>query len=201
MPQGLQMQKLLICLVSIASLHLVGCSFGQERDNTARRSLLERIPIVYRPDIQQGNTLDQETINQLKPGMTKTQVRFLLGTPMLVDVFHQDRWDYVYTMTEGWGDMEEKRVTLFFDDDRLVRLEGNYRPEPGAPDVFVNRETVVSVPNYEGGDQGIISRTLRAVGDVWDAEESPEPAVKEAPADAPGPAADATEDASGIPGH
>jgi outer membrane protein assembly factor BamE len=172
------MQKLLIYLACIASLQLVACSSSEERANAPRSSLLERIPIVYRPDIQQGNTIDQELVNQLKPGMTKAQVRFLLGTPMLVDVFHHNRWDYVYTMTEGWDDMQQKRVALFFEDDRLVSLEGDFRPEPGAADSFVKKETVVSVPDNAEGDQGVISRAIRTVGDIWDNDNPTPPAAK-----------------------
>ena len=123
-----QMQKLLICLACIASLQLVACSSSEQRDNTQKNSFLERIPIVHRPDIQQGNIVTQAMVDQLRPGMSKRQVRFVLGTPMLVDVFHQNRWDYMYTMTEGWGDTKKQRLSLYFEEDRLTRLEGDLRP-------------------------------------------------------------------------
>jgi outer membrane protein assembly factor BamE len=181
------MQKLLICLGCLASLALAGCSSSSESGNAPRRSMLERIPIVYRPDIQQGNMINQDAVDQLRPGMSKTQVRFLLGTPMLVDVFHQDRWDYVYAMTEGWGEMEQRRLSVYFAGDALVRLEGDFRPQRGATSAAIgNRETVVSVPDYGGGDQGVISRAIRGVGNLWEGSEGPSAAPSDAPSPGPG---------------
>ncbi len=79
----------------------------------------------YRIDIQQGNALTQDMVAKLKPGMTRSQVRFVLGTPMVQDPFHADRWDYVYLMTEGHGETRSRRLTVFFQDDQLVRVEGD----------------------------------------------------------------------------
>ncbi|RMG27455.1 MAG: outer membrane protein assembly factor BamE, partial [Gammaproteobacteria bacterium] len=64
---------------------------------------LERLPFVYRIDIQQGNVVTQEQIDQLRPGMTREQVRYLLGTPLVQDTFHPERWDYVYYFKPGRG--------------------------------------------------------------------------------------------------
>ncbi len=175
------MQKLLISLTCIASLQLTACASTDEPEAATRSSILESIPIVYRPDIQQGNVLDQDAVNQLKPGMAKRQVRFLMGTPMLVDVFHQDRWDYVYTKTEGWGEPEEKRVTIFFDNDRLVSIEGDLRPDPDAPAIPVKKDTVVSVPDYVDPDRGIIEKAADSVASLWSDEAKP-PVTPDAPA-------------------
>jgi outer membrane protein assembly factor BamE len=161
------MQKLFISLTCLAGLQVAACSSEPKDENAPTHSFLESIPIVYRPDIQQGNVVEQEQINQLKPGMTKRQVRFLLGTPMLVDVFHQERWDYVYTKTEGWGEMEERHIALYFEDGRLVRLEGDLRPEPGASGQPPEKETMVSVPDWEGSEDGIIGRAVKGVTSVW----------------------------------
>ena len=86
-----------------------------------------RIPGItpYKPDIQQGNYLSQELISQVKPGMTREQVRFLLGTPLLTDIFHADRWDYVYWREATDGKREQRRVALFFTDNKLTRMEGD----------------------------------------------------------------------------
>ena len=82
-------------------------------------------------EIQQGNFLTQEQVDKLKPGMTKEQVRFLLGTPLLVDVFHPDRWDYVYRRQKASSkELEERKLTLFFEGNRLLRSEGNMVPAP-----------------------------------------------------------------------
>lgn len=81
----------------------------------------------YKIDIQQGNVLTQEMVSQLKPGQTKDQVRFILGTPVLADVFHANRWDYVYRLQKGsTGLVEERKFTVIFDaDGKLARVAGD----------------------------------------------------------------------------
>jgi outer membrane protein assembly factor BamE len=82
----------------------------------------------YRPDIQQGNFVSREMVAQLKEGMTQDQVRFVLGTPLLTDVFHNNRWDYPFRIRKGNGEMTTSRVTLTFVDNRLARIEGGDLP-------------------------------------------------------------------------
>jgi outer membrane protein assembly factor BamE len=86
-----------------------------------------RIPGItpYQPEIQQGNYVSQETLAQVKPGMSREQVRYLLGTPLLTDIFHADRWDYVYWREAENGKRESRRVALFFADGKLARIEGD----------------------------------------------------------------------------
>lgn len=81
----------------------------------------------YKIDIQQGNVLSQEMVSQLKPGQTRDQVRFLLGTPMLADIFHQQRWDYLYSFKNGaTGQVQSRRFSVFFDNEGLLsRVEGD----------------------------------------------------------------------------
>jgi outer membrane protein assembly factor BamE len=79
----------------------------------------------HRIDVQQGNALDQENVARLKPGLNRSQVRFLLGTPLVVDPFHNDRWDYVYVYYKAGRLAEQKRVTLYFEGDALARIEGD----------------------------------------------------------------------------
>lgn len=79
----------------------------------------------HRIDVQQGNALDQENVARLKPGLNRAQVRFLLGTPLLVDPFRTDRWDYVYVFYKAGKLAEQKHVALFFDGDTLTRIEGD----------------------------------------------------------------------------
>jgi len=81
--------------------------------------------IVYKVDIQQGNVITQEVVDQLKPGMDKKRVRFILGTPLVVSAFNNDRWDYVYSFQEGGRDREQRRLSLFFKDDKLQHMEGD----------------------------------------------------------------------------
>lgn len=88
-------------------------------------------PLVYRVEVQQGNLVSQESIANLKPGMTKDQVRFVLGTPLVTDIFHADRWDYVFTLQPARSRTikESRRVTLLFDKGgRLDRVEGDVVP-------------------------------------------------------------------------
>jgi outer membrane protein assembly factor BamE len=83
----------------------------------------------YRIDVQQGNALDQESVARLKPGLSHSQVRFLLGTPLVVDPFRNDRWDYVYLYYKSGSLTEQKRISLFFEGDTLARIEGDL-PQP-----------------------------------------------------------------------
>jgi outer membrane protein assembly factor BamE len=82
----------------------------------------------YRPDIAQGNFVSQEMVAQLKEGMTREQVIFALGSPLLKDIFHADRWDYVFRYKKGNGEITNSRVSVFFKDNRLVRYEGGNLP-------------------------------------------------------------------------
>lgn len=99
----------------LAGVCLSGCSY------------VPRIVTEYRIDVQQGNVLNQEMVAQLKPGQTREQVRFILGTPMLTDVFHAQRWDYVYRLQNGrTNQVETRRFSVFFDQDgRLERVAGD----------------------------------------------------------------------------
>jgi outer membrane protein assembly factor BamE len=89
-----------------------------------------RIPGVtpYKIEIQQGNYVSQDMVAQLKPGMTKEQVRFALGTPLLIDIFHADRWDYVYWKEASDGRREQRKLAVFFEDGKLARLDGDVVP-------------------------------------------------------------------------
>lgn len=97
---------------------------------------------VYRMEVQQGNYISQEAVAQLKLGMTKEQVRFVLGTPLVADIFHENRWDYVYRrQRENSRQVEERRVSVFFDGDKLVRLEGDVMPSRGGASAARDADT------------------------------------------------------------
>ena len=86
---------------------------------------------VYRPDIQQGNLLTVEDTDQVQVGMSRSQVRFLLGTPMISDPFAPQRWDYVYRMQYGrTGRVDSGHFVVFFEDDKVSRVEMRGRPVP-----------------------------------------------------------------------
>src|ERR1700742_4825735 len=93
---------------------------------------------VYRMNIQQGNFLEARTVDQLQVGMTRSQVRYLLGTPMVPDAFDKERWDYLYYFKKGrWRKPEERRLTVFFaKDDKVEKFDRNNIPNkaPQGPD-------------------------------------------------------------------
>jgi outer membrane protein assembly factor BamE len=86
----------------------------------------------YRMVIQQGNFISQEMVSQLKPGMSKEQVRFILGTPLVTDIFHADRWDYVFYREMPNGKREQRNLSVVFEKDKLARVLGDLMPAEGA---------------------------------------------------------------------
>jgi outer membrane protein assembly factor BamE len=82
----------------------------------------------YRPDIQQGNFVSSEMLAQLKEGQSREQVKFILGTPLLADVFHHDRWDYPFYLARGNGELTTAKVTVYFKDDKVVKFDGGNLP-------------------------------------------------------------------------
>jgi outer membrane protein assembly factor BamE len=86
-------------------------------------------PGVYKIDIPQGNVVTQEMIDQLRPGMTPNQVRYIMGTPLITDTFSPDRWDYLYSFKPGGEARVQERVSLYFEDGKLTRLTGDFRPQ------------------------------------------------------------------------
>ena len=106
-------KHLLTSLTFVGLLALAGCSF----------------PGVYKIDIQQGNVVTQDMIDQLRPGMTRRQVRFIMGNPLLVDTFHPNRWDYLYSLQPGGGERQQERISIFFNGtDQLAGLSGDFMP-------------------------------------------------------------------------
>lgn len=83
----------------------------------------------YRADIQQGNWITAEQVARLQAGMTREQVRYLLGSPTLQDIFNADRWDYPYLNQPGYGKSEQRTFTVWFEGDTLVRWEGDEQPD------------------------------------------------------------------------
>ena len=89
-------------------------------------------PGVYKIDVEQGNIVTQEMVEQLKPGMSRRQVRFILGTPLLEDPFNQARWDYPYVKRNGNKVLDEARLMVYFDGDKLVSFEGDVDQDYGS---------------------------------------------------------------------
>jgi outer membrane protein assembly factor BamE len=112
----LKRMKKILCLAVCVSVFLSAC---------ASRDQVSSWLSPYRVEIRQGNYVTEQMLLQLRPGMSREQVRFVLGTPLLVDVFHVDRWDYVYFFKSGNSSTVEKRqLKVFFKDDVLINIDG-----------------------------------------------------------------------------
>jgi outer membrane protein assembly factor BamE len=83
----------------------------------------------YKAPVQQGNWITSEQVALLRPGMTREQVRFVLGSPTLTSVLHADRWDYPYYFKPGYGSPQERKFTVWFQDDKVVRWQGDKQPD------------------------------------------------------------------------
>ena len=90
-------------------------------------------PGVYRINVEQGNVVTEEMVEQLRPGLNRRQVRYIMGTPLIEDSFHEDRWDYRYLLRNGNELLSETQLTLWFEDDELVRVEGPDAPNWDEP--------------------------------------------------------------------
>jgi outer membrane protein assembly factor BamE len=108
------MKTVLIYTFSFFALFISGCA-------------KDKIPGVYRIDIQQGNDITQDMISQLKSGMTKNQVAYVMGTPLIIDTFHPDRWDYIYSFHPGNGQREQRRITIYFKGESIDYINGDTR--------------------------------------------------------------------------
>lgn len=135
-----------VLLIALVAVSLNGCStagklFSSKPSSTeapvdssgivqtVQKSKLFGVVPVYRPDIQQGNFISKEMVAQLKVGMTPEQVRFVLGTPLLTDLFHETRWDYPFRIRKGDGEITSSRVVIFFKEGRVSHFEGGDLPE------------------------------------------------------------------------
>lgn len=164
----------------------------------------------YKMDIQQGNAVTPKMMMQLRPGMTKSQVRFILGTPLLVDSFHIDRWDYFYQMRKEGRIIEQRRVVLEFEGDTLAHVRGDVVPAgtdaSGQPTAAVQPKPVPAkvAPKEKGlldklkfwdGDEQAAPKTQPEAVEQTKAKPVPTPeqvapdesAAKSAPAEAPLP--------------
>jgi len=122
---------------------------------------------AYRIDIQQGNAVTQEMVGKLKPGMTRSQVRFALGTPLVVDPFRKDRWDYVYYYDKDGVPREYRHVVVLFKDDRLERLEGDVVPPGAGGKGALSIDKPGAAPGAESApaeERGFFGRILDSLG-------------------------------------
>ena len=103
----------------------------------------------YKMPIQQGNLVTSKMMMQLKPGMTKTQVRFVMGTPLITDSFHKDQWDYFYQMEKDGAIIEKRRVILMFEKDLLAKVKGDVIPANANTNKNEDRQEIVPIKSSE----------------------------------------------------
>lgn len=167
------------CLTGCAAVALTaGCS--SVGDNV--RGLAESIT-PYRVQVVQGNFVSREQVELLKPGMTRAQVRDLLGTPLLTSIFHAERWDYVFTLRRQGVESQVRRLAVFFKGDELERFEGDPMPTESE---FVaqidNRRNVKSVPELQASEEALQKAAGRSTPAAEPAAQAPvQPAGPAAP--------------------
>ena len=154
----MQKTKLLLTSLTLTGLlALAGCSF----------------PGVYKIDIQQGNVVTQDMIDQLRPGMTRKQVRFIMGNPLLTDTFHANRWDYLYSIQPGGGQRLQERVSVNFGaEDQLVGLSGDFMPGVSRDQAILGQDSgVTTAPAAQQAEEkpapgSLLEQIQREVDDV-----------------------------------
>ncbi len=168
-----------LCGAVLISLILGGCSYEGTR----------KLPGVYRIDIQQGNVVDQDMLDQLKPGMGMQQVRYIMGTPVIVDPFHQHRWEYIFSYSEGGKQREQRHITLYFDPEtkKLERVGGDIEVTERTPDDITKEPSrTVEVP-LRDDNEGFFGTIFGAIPFLGD--DGPTPNKQPPPREPPEPPA------------
>lgn len=160
-------KRLLTCLSLLGLSALTGCSF----------------PGVYKIDIQQGNIVTQDMVDMLEPGMNRSQSRFVMGTPLITDTFHPERWDYVYTIQPGGGRRLQERQTLQFNgEEQLSGLSGDFMPGMSRDAVILGKESsttidekIIETPSQTPGKPGSLEEQIQIEVDSAEVIEVPTP--------------------------
>lgn len=155
-------------LAPLALLLLTAC---------ASDPITKYMPEPYKVTIQQGNAVDQDMVSKLRPGMTKSQVRFILGTPPITDMFHANRWDYVYILKQGRKVHEDRKLTLFFENDLLARVAGDVaaatkedkaaeaaKPAKAVTEIVLDKYDPNAPPPPPSDEKGFFDRMMESVG-------------------------------------
>ena len=121
------------------------------------------LPGLYRIDIQQGNIIDQDMLDRLRPGMDKFQVEFILGTPAIADPFHADQWDYVFSMAEESENRQQRHIRVHFVDDKLAYIDGDVVVSNREINEAIRRSRTVEVPPGSRPDGNIFQRMFNAL--------------------------------------
>ena len=112
---------------------------------------------MHQIDIQQGNVVTESEVAQLEPGMTRREVRYILGTPLVVDPFHQNRWDYYYSLNRRGKEFEKRRITVVFENDVVSLIEGNFDADTAKD--LANDEGGTVITQSQQEDKGFFKKT------------------------------------------
>lgn len=162
-------------LAVVASAALAGCGSLGSFDSVRSRVGTALTP--YKVEVVQGNFISREQVEALQPGMTRDQVRQILGTPLVTSLFHADRWDYVFTLRRQGVEPQQRRLAVFFKGEGMERVEGDTMPsEAEFVTTLDNRRKGGKVPRLEATEAELRAFTAR------------QPAAPAQPAAAPAPA-------------
>lgn len=162
-------------LLLLSALVLAGCGAEGSR----------KLPGLYRIDIQQGNVIEQEMLDKLRPGMDRNQVRFIMGTPAIEDPFHADRWEYLFTSSKRGRTREQRHITLHFRDDKLAWVEGDVKigERPGPDEAFRRSDSIdVDLKQHKPGFFSRLFDSLPFGDDAAPAEPAPQDETATGPA-------------------
>lgn len=125
-----------------------------------------KLPGIYRVNIQQGNVIEQQMLDRLEPGMDKYQVQFILGTPAIVDPFHTNQWEYVFTMSEKGDARQQRHIRVYFEDGRLAYVDGDVDVSTRDGTGVGRQARTVEVPLQD--EPGFFRKLLNAIPFVGD---------------------------------
>jgi len=170
-----------ILFATVAVTLLAGCgSF----DNVGRRVGTALTP--YRVEVVQGNFISREQVQALQPGMSREQVKQVLGTPLVTSLFHADRWDYVFTLRRQGVQPQQRHLTVFFKGDGMERVEGDTMPsEAEFVSTLDNRSKGGKVPKLEATEEELRAASARQPAAAAPPASAPAPAAPAAPANYP----------------
>ncbi|HOB65795.1 outer membrane protein assembly factor BamE [Ottowia sp.] len=150
-----------LVLPAVLAAALGGCSSFDR----GTRGIADALTL-YRPEVVQGNFVSKEQVAALQPGMTRLQVRDLLGTPLVTSVFHQNRWDYVFTMKRQGVEPQRYRLTAYFEGDTLARFDGDDMPSEAEFVQRISRERKVKVPPLQATEDQLAKFPVTSAADA-----------------------------------
>jgi len=141
---------------------ICGCSRGYDGGFNA--------PLLHKIDIQQGNVINQEMLNKLAPGMNKKQVKYIMGTPVIIDPFHNERWEYIYSFQEGGKVRKQRHITLHFENGKLAHISGDIEVSniPRRKEEIITEDNAIIVPESDQEEKGFFSRLFEKINPLDD---------------------------------